>query len=114
MNLSPQGRLKVWLIGAAVLALFVGIAWARVARLKGLVGGDGYQRVASLLVRRFGVPEGRVRPDATLSDLRDWGAERSDFLEALRDELRVSLTEEEAAHIETVQDAAKAAEVRKR
>ena len=98
------------LAGTVLLAL-LGIAWTRIARVASLIGqGDGYHRVSALLVRRFGVPQDHVVPGARLADLREWGVERDDFLDSLRDELRVSLTEEEGARIDTVGDAARAAE----
>jgi acyl carrier protein len=64
-----------------------------------------YERVAALLVDRFGVPEGDVRPEATFEELDLDSLDLVEFSLACEEELGVRIEDEEAEQLTTLGDA---------
>lgn len=68
---------------------------------------DVYDRVKSLLVDKFGVPEDDIAPEATFDDLDLDSLDLVEFALAAEEELGVRISDEEAEDLETLQDTVK-------
>lgn len=66
-----------------------------------------YDRVKTLLVDKFGVPEDEISPEATFEDLDLDSLDLVEFALAAEEELGVRITDEEAEDLETLQDTVK-------
>jgi acyl carrier protein len=64
-----------------------------------------YEKVKTLLVEKFGVPEGDISPQATFEDLDLDSLDLVEFALAAEEELGVRITDEEAEELKTLQDA---------
>ncbi len=71
-----------------------------------------YERVAALLVDRFGVPESDVRPEATFEELDLDSLDLVEFALAAEEELGVRISDDEAAELETLADTVKLLEAK--
>lgn len=66
-----------------------------------------YDRITTLLVDKFGVPEEDLSPDATFEALDLDSLDLVEFALAAEEELGVRITDEEAEDLETLQDTVK-------
>lgn len=66
-----------------------------------------YDRVKTLLVDKFGVPEDDISPEATFEDLDLDSLDLVEFALAAEEELGVRITDEEAEDLENLQDTVK-------
>lgn len=66
-----------------------------------------YDRVKTLLVEKFGVPEDDLSPEATFEDLDLDSLDLVEFALAAEEELGVRISDEEAEDLETLQDTVK-------
>ncbi|MEX0659264.1 MAG: acyl carrier protein [Egibacteraceae bacterium] len=66
-----------------------------------------YDRVKTLLVDKFGVPEEDLSPEATFEDLDLDSLDLVEFALAAEEELGVRITDEEAEDLENLQDTVK-------
>lgn len=66
-----------------------------------------YDRVKTLLVDKFGVPEDDITPEATFEDLDLDSLDLVEFALAAEEELGVRITDEEAEDLENLQDTVK-------
>jgi acyl carrier protein len=63
-----------------------------------------YDRVADLLVEKFGVPAEDISPEATFEDLDLDSLDLVEFALAAEEDLGVRITDEEAEDLETLAD----------
>lgn len=63
-----------------------------------------YDRVADLLVDKFGVPKDDISPEATFEDLDLDSLDLVEFAMAAEEELGVRISDEEAEDLDTLQD----------
>ena len=66
-----------------------------------------YDKIASLLAEKFGVAEADLSPSATFEDLDLDSLDLVEFAMTIQDELGVELTDDEAAELDTLDDAVK-------
>lgn len=66
-----------------------------------------YDKIASLLADKFGVAEGDLSPQATFEDLDLDSLDLVEFAMTIQDELGVELSDDEAADLDTLDDAVK-------
>lgn len=66
-----------------------------------------YDKVVALLVENFGVSEDEVTPDTTFEELDLDSLDLVEFSTAAEEELGVRVTDEEAAELSTIGDAAR-------
>lgn len=66
-----------------------------------------YDRVKTLLVDKFGVPDDDITPEATFEDLDLDSLDLVEFALAAEEELGVRITDEEAEDLENLQDTVK-------
>jgi len=112
--LSAGGRQKVLAIfWAAVIVLGVGVG-IRVFNLTRQVGGRStYGRVRLILIRRLGVDPTRTRPADRLGPPQGEGSlNRQELAAVLAEEMGISVTDEEANSLTTVDDVVRVVESR--
>ncbi len=66
-----------------------------------------YDKIAALLADKFGVAESDLSPTATFEDLDLDSLDLVEFAMTIQDELGVELTDDEAAELDTLDDAVK-------
>ena len=66
-----------------------------------------YDKIASLLADKFGVDQADLSPSATFEDLDLDSLDLVEFAMTIQDELGVELTDDEAAELDTLDDAVK-------
>ncbi len=66
-----------------------------------------YDKIASLLSDKFGVDQADLSPSATFEDLDLDSLDLVEFAMTIQDELGVELTDDEAADLDTLDDAVK-------
>lgn len=104
-SVSLQGRYKIIAVAGVVILLLALLAYMRVGRLADNLGrGSTFNRVKSVLVRRLGVSEETVKPEATLETLQPQGFDRSELAAALQEEFETGVSEEDVIELATVQD----------
>jgi acyl carrier protein len=110
-SLSPQGRYKLISL-FSVVVLLLGVMYAvRVRRLAADIGRSGtYDRVKSILVKQLSFPAEKIEPSTSLKGLGFDELDQVELVMALEEEFDITVSDEEAEKLLTVEDAVRLAD----